>query len=94
MTQEFRTSLVKNEIKKSVKHRRNIKKQSLKKPKENLQFILIVLELLQQLRSFLQSIANALSTEQLETPGKINLKMEPVPPCLRKLGDLTFWTVT
>ena len=48
---------------KSLWNRRNSRKQSLKKLKEKLEFILVFLKKLQQLRSLLQSIVNTLSTE-------------------------------
>lgn len=56
--------------------------------------MLIVLELLQELKGLLQSMANTLSTKQLLIAGKINLKVEPVMSCLRKLGDPTLWKAT
>ena len=55
---------VDDEIKKSVKRPSNYQK-ILQKSKEKLEFMLIVLELRQQLRSLLQSISNTILTEQL-----------------------------
>ena len=51
---------------KPVKRPSKYQKAIPEKIKLEMEFMLIVLELLQQLRSLLQSIANTLSTEQLK----------------------------
>ena len=56
--------------------------------------MLIVLELLQQLKGLLQKYGKYSFNQTTVNCWKNKFKVEPVMSCLRKLGDPTLWKAT
>ena len=84
-------SLVEDEIEKSVKRTSKYQKRIPEKIKREVGIYADSLGTASAIKKFTSKYSKHPFNR---TSGETNLKMEPVTPCLRKLGDLTLWMVT